>query len=120
APHTLAPDTHRRDAQTLAHVIEGCDVERSGCGTTNVGPVTIGLSVSEQFFAVEDRTYDPRVVEMGPTHVRVVDQKDVARVNIVAECLDHVLTRVVEGPHVGGNVARPLHDRVPFGVTECR
>ena len=57
---------------------------------------------------------------MAATFVNVVDDEDVAGVDVAVELPDDGFGRVVQGADVCGDVAGALHDGVSVGVTECR
>lgn len=101
-------------------MIECFDVERSGSGAADVGPVTVGLGVAEKLALVVDGPDDAGVVEMAPALVDVVDHEDVAGMDVALELPDDRLGGVVQGSDVGGDVAGALHDGVALGVAECR
>jgi len=101
-------------------MVDGVDVERSGNRAADIRPMAVGLGKPEQFALIEHRPHDARVVEVRAALIDVVDDKDVAGMNIVLEAVDHRLGRVVERPDVSRNVAASLHDGVAVGIAKRR
>ena len=116
----LAVDPDRRDAEPLGHVVERAHVEGARHRAADIGPVAVGLGEAQVDALVENGADDARVVEVGAALVDVVHDEGIAGVDVVAELVDDGLGGVVQRAHVGGDVARALHDGVAFGVADCR
>ena len=80
----------------------------------------VRLGVSEEFTLVVDGPDDAGVVEVAAAFVDIVDDEDVAGVDVAGELADHRFRRVVQGADVRGDVAGALHDRVALGIADGR
>ena len=116
----LVPHANRRDAKPLTHVVESLDVEGSRYRAANVCPVPVGLGKSEQLAVIEDRANHTRVVEVRATSERIVDNENVASIDVIAKRVDHGLCCEMQCADVSSDITGALHDGVAIWVAERR
>ena len=116
--NALVINSDRRDAQAFSHVIERADVKRTWHSAADIRPMAVGLGKAEQLAFVEHRSDDAGIVEMRAALIDVVDDKDVARMEIALELVNNGFRGVVQRPDMGGNIAASLHDRIAVDVAE--
>jgi hypothetical protein len=78
--------------------------------------VSVRLSESYQSSVYEHRSHDPHIAEMRAAAVRVVDEKDISRIDVAAEALDHRLGSEVQRSDVNCDVGATLHHGVAVRV----
>src|SRR5690606_34212341 len=96
----LVPHSQRGDAQSLTEVLTGRDIERAGYGSTDIGPMPLVLREADDLVVREDRTDEADIVEVRAAAVGVVDEEDVAGVDVVTELLHDGLALEMQGADV--------------------
>jgi hypothetical protein len=81
--------------------------------------MTIRLCERNQFPVPENGTNDADVWEVRPADVRIVDNKDVARIYVIVKCTQDRLSSKMKRADVSRKVLRALSNCVSFCITQC-